>query len=584
MTIVSTLPASFVAAGHDRLPSASAAGPRVAVLGPYIVDVLGRPVSELPPGQGGILLEEIRMTVAGTGGGAAVDLAKLGCAVDCYGAIGADGLGAFLRSQLTSYGVDICGLVEKDGLQTSSTMLPIRANGERPSMHVQGATRALRADDLDVSALAQADALLLGGPEAMPDILGEKGAAVVDGFRETGRPVFADLLHSRPAEMQQELLSMLGRVDWFMPNDEQLRACTGIDDLAAAAAKLIADTGVGTVAVTTGGDGALLVRRGAPPVTVPAFATRVVDTTGCGDSFNSGVITAVLGGCSPEDSVLLGCACGALVASGLGSDAGIVDLPTVLDFMGQEKPEAATRIRAQLLPVDGSPVTQSDGGGAQVPGITAPQLEERRIRLARRARDIAKRGVVLAGAGNISERHEDLVFITRGGLRFESAEPEDICVLTLRGELLCGSRPSSETLLHLGVYQCTEALAVVHTHGRSTVAVGLVEDELPVIHYNILRLGGRVPTVPYFPFGSEELAESVGASMAAGSRSVLLRNHGAVSCGSTLDEAIEFSELTEWLCEVYLSARVLGAPARLNHGDLTEVRRRAAEYGNAAKA
>lgn len=320
---------------------------RIAVLGPFIVDVLGRPVSEIPPGQGGILLEEIRMTVAGTGGGAAIDLAALGWNVDGHGAIGRDALGTFLRSQLANAGIGATGIVEKDGVQTSATILPIRANGERPSMHVPGATRYWTHDDLDAAALENVDALLVGGPDTMPDVLSPEGIGIIERFRATGRPVFVDLLRSDAASNRADLMRLLAHVDWFTPNDDQLRSLTGVNDLTDAAEMMLA-AGVGTVAVTTGAKGALLVRRGHKPVVVPAYPTTVVDTTGCGDAFNSGVITGVLSGAAPQDAVSLGNACGALVATGLGSDAGITALADVLTVVASDNAATTERLESRI--------------------------------------------------------------------------------------------------------------------------------------------------------------------------------------------------------------------------------------------
>lgn len=132
----------------------------VAVVGPHIVDILGRPVTEIPAGQGSVVLDEIRITVAGTGGGAAVDLAKLGCAVSSFAAVGDDLLGRLMDSQLQAHGVDTTGLVWRRGEVTSATILPIRPNGERPALHVPGATPSLSAADVDGSALLAADAVL----------------------------------------------------------------------------------------------------------------------------------------------------------------------------------------------------------------------------------------------------------------------------------------------------------------------------------------------------------------------------------------------------------------------------------------
>ena len=106
---------------------------KVASLGIDCVDVLGRPVSGIPPGQGLSTLEEIRLTVAGTAAGTGVDLAKLGMDVYAIGALGQDDLGEFVIGTMTRYGIHTEGLVRKKGVQTSATMLPIRPNGERPA-------------------------------------------------------------------------------------------------------------------------------------------------------------------------------------------------------------------------------------------------------------------------------------------------------------------------------------------------------------------------------------------------------------------------------------------------------------------
>ena len=327
----------------------------VAVLGPHLIDVLGRPVSEIPAGQGSVVLDEIRVTVAGTGGGAAVDLAKLGCSVSSFGAIGDDLLGRILVTQLETFGVDTAGLVSRGGHVTSSTILPIRPNGERPALHVPGAMPSLRVRDVDGGALLAADAVLFGGPETAPQLLDSDGIALLAAVHAAHKPIFVDLLRPASPETLALLAPLLPLVDWFMPNDQQLRGLTGSDDLVAAARMMLA-RGVGAVAVTVGAQGALLVRPDVEPVTVPALPTTVVDTTGCGDSFNAGMIVGLLCGCTPEDAALIGSACGALVASGLGSDAGIDDLTGVLAFIAVFHPEAADRIGDHVKARDGVPL------------------------------------------------------------------------------------------------------------------------------------------------------------------------------------------------------------------------------------
>ena len=112
---------------------------KAIALGVHVVDVLVRPVEEIPEGQGGVLVEQIRITPAGSAGGTAITLAKLGAQVQSAGAIGDDQLGGVLLELLGGFGVDTSLLVRREGVQTSASVLPIRPDGSRPAFHVVGA-------------------------------------------------------------------------------------------------------------------------------------------------------------------------------------------------------------------------------------------------------------------------------------------------------------------------------------------------------------------------------------------------------------------------------------------------------------
>ena len=319
----------------------------VATLGPHILDVLGRPVEEIPPGQGAATLTEIRATAAGTAAGAAVDLAKLGMRVYSAGAIGDDLIGDVLTAALQRHGVDTAGLVRKRGVQTSATMLPIRPNGERPALHVPGASRRLELADIDAAAIARCDALLFGGPDALSGLTAGELREVAAAARSAGVLVAVDVLYGGSRRALERLAGLLSCADWFWPNEEQLLALTGRDELKPAMADVLA-LGTGGVAVTLGARGCLLATRQAPePAAVPAIGVDVVDTTGCGDGFNAGMLTGLLLGCEAADSAWLGVACGALVATGLGSDAGIASLGQAVEFLAAAAPGPGARIAAR---------------------------------------------------------------------------------------------------------------------------------------------------------------------------------------------------------------------------------------------
>jgi sugar/nucleoside kinase (ribokinase family) len=324
-------------------------GPVFSV-GVHILDILGRPVDSIPPGQASVLLEEIRATAAGTAAGPSVDLARLGVPVFSCGAIGGDALGDLLLMLLNKEGVDTRYVIRKAGQRTSATILPIRPNGERPALHAPGATQMLEPGDLtaDIFDLAPGNdahpVLHIGGPDALGAFAGEPLQALARAAKDRGFLVTLDVLRVGDATTFDRLKPLLATCDWFMPNEDQLRRFTGETDLSRAMAAARA-AGAAGVAVTRGDAGCSL-DWGDGVIDVPAIEVPVLDTTGCGDAFDAGFITALLTGCDYEQAAWLAVTCGALVATGLGSDAGLTSLDAALNLLGTAQPTIAAAIRA----------------------------------------------------------------------------------------------------------------------------------------------------------------------------------------------------------------------------------------------
>jgi sugar/nucleoside kinase (ribokinase family) len=249
---------------------------------------------------------------------------------------------------MARHGVDTAGLVRKKEAQTSATILPIRPNGERPALHVPGATRLFSRTDIDLEHITGSRALLIGAPDALAGLTGQELADVAKAASSQGALVAVDVLHpGRPQDLER-LAPLLGQADWFLPNADQLLALTGRASLAGAMDDIVA-LGTRGVAVTLGADGCLVATRQDPAaMALPALAVDVVDTTGCGDGFTAGMLAGLLLGADPVDAAWFGVACGSLVATGLGSDAGIEDLGQVLRFLEVSQPAAAGRIKEQM--------------------------------------------------------------------------------------------------------------------------------------------------------------------------------------------------------------------------------------------
>jgi sugar/nucleoside kinase (ribokinase family) len=120
-------------------------------------------------------------------------------------------------------------------------------------------------------------------------------------------------------------------VDYFMPSLEESMEVAGTrtpEDTA----KYFLDCGAGACIFKWGAKGSLLAAKGSL-TRIPAFKVNVVDTTGCGDSYCAGFIAGLAKGWDVEKACRFATAVSALVATGLGSDAGVMDFASTVKAM-----------------------------------------------------------------------------------------------------------------------------------------------------------------------------------------------------------------------------------------------------------
>ncbi len=198
------------------------------------------------------------------------------------------------------------------------------------------------------------------------------------------------------------------------------------------------------------------------------------------------------------------------------------------------------------------------------------------------ARRLAAEGMVLGSAGNVSVRRDGLVAVTPTGAILSDARPEDVAVVDLQGRQVDGEiAPTSELPLHVGAYARYGAGAVVHTHAPVATALSCVLEELPVVHYQMVALGGSVRVAPYATFGTQALADLTLDAMADRS-AALMSNHGTLCVGADLAAAVDNSLLLEWAATLYGRAAALGGVDGvrvLDDAQIADYRRTMAERG-----
>jgi sugar/nucleoside kinase (ribokinase family) len=303
----------------------------VSVIGLYILDILGRPVVSIPERGNVAFIDEIRLTVAGTAGGTVVDTAKLGLKSLAVGAVGDDEKADFVLAALQKFGADVSAMQRLKGIPTSATILNVRPNGERPALHVRGASDHFDVPPALYDQVFEAPIVHLGGTGLLRKLDGEKSRVLLAEAKKRGRVVTFDLI-AASAETIGIVEPLLPFIDYFMPSIEEARDMSGQTNPEDCAAFYL-DRGTQCCVFTLGGDGAYYAHSNGARLHVPAYKIKVVDTTGCGDAFDAGFITALHHRMEPEAAIRFAQAAAALVATGLGSDAGIVSFEDTMDQM-----------------------------------------------------------------------------------------------------------------------------------------------------------------------------------------------------------------------------------------------------------
>lgn len=171
------------------------------------------------------------------------------------------------------------------------------------------------------------------------------------------------------------------------------------------------------------------------------------------------------------------------------------------------------------------------------------------------------RGLLAGTDGNISVRlDDDRIMITPAGLAKGRMLADDMVVVDINGKHLQGRHSaSSESAMHLFVYRNRpEVKACVHAHPPCATAfavagIALAEDILPEV---VLFIGG-VPLTDYAPPGTEAVPRSLEPHIES-NNAFLLRNHGLLTIGRTLDEAYNRHEMVEHFAKIVTLARQLG--------------------------
>ena len=294
-------------------------------------DALCRPVTHIPPGGGTYFVEELTIAVSGAAGSAVIVAAKHGLKSRAVGGVGIDDMGDWVLMKLGSFGIDTSMMARCPGYTTSSSLVTTRPDGARPALHKRGATDGFYISDAQVDDLLDTRILHVGGVGLMNRMDTGRTEEILAEAKRRGVIVTLDVFASTADDLPK-VARLLPHADYFLPSEEEARALSGLThnrDLA----QFLLDRGTTCVILTLGADGAFYCHRDGTEFHSPAFQVEVKCTCGCGDCFNGGFAAGLIKGLSAQEAMQMAQASSAQNATGLGSQAGVRDYETTLEFI-----------------------------------------------------------------------------------------------------------------------------------------------------------------------------------------------------------------------------------------------------------
>ena len=191
------------------------------------------------------------------------------------------------------------------------------------------------------------------------------------------------------------------------------------------------------------------------------------------------------------------------------------------------------------------------------------------------ARRMNASGINQGTSGNLSARIPGGMLITPSSLPYERMAPADLVAIDLQGRPLAAAptrRPSSEWRLHADILASRPELeAVLHCHSTHATALACHGRAIPPFHYMTAVAGGDdIRCAPYATFGTAELSQLAVRAL-EGRQACLLAQHGQVTLGRDLEQALRLAIEVETLARMYLQALQLGEPPLLSPEQMAAV-------------
>ena len=249
-------------------------------------------MAALPPEGALLVLEDMPVKAGGCAANVAIDLAKQGVTPDVIGCVGCDSAADVLLKTFETRGVGRSRIVRVDRCSTSRTVILLIEGQDRRFLHATGANSVFTIDNLSREWLSSLKVFYLGGLFALPGIDLEKFAKLLEFCGEMNVATVVGVVVPEGYRGMAPLKPLLPLIDVFVPNQDEARAFTGVAD-PFDQLRALESAGANTVIITRGAQGAVAAQAGRT-WSCGAYQINVVDPSGSGDAFTSGVIRSLL--------------------------------------------------------------------------------------------------------------------------------------------------------------------------------------------------------------------------------------------------------------------------------------------------
>ena len=299
----------------------------IFVIGSLNMDLVVQ-TTRLPQAGETLAGSEFHLIPGGKGANQAVAASRSGANTHMIGCVGDDAFGEIMLESLRNASVDVNGVSQLNGISTGTATIIVEEGGENRIIIIPGANGRVTYDLVEQKwdLIARSDMVILQHEIPLTTI-----HQIIKNCQQQDIPVLLN-----PAPMYPIPKEILASLDTLVVNEAEAAALTGNSikslDTGKESARKIMKSGVKTVIITLGENGAILLDNNGF-IHHPGYKVPVVDTTAAGDTFVGGYATSITEGNSSTKALEYACAASAIAVTKLGAQTSIPSRDEVEIFL-----------------------------------------------------------------------------------------------------------------------------------------------------------------------------------------------------------------------------------------------------------